>query len=380
MDAAIEAVRVAGTPDGMMPVVLLASEDPEDGDPLGHAEAVLPIFIGFDEAVSIARGLDAVDIGRPLTHDLLLDVMEELGGRVERVVVTEVRDGTYIADLYVDTPRGGATIDARPSEGTDANVGRLDRNESHIGYIQNWTANRIRENEAPFDDLSFTPCQTFHLYNLPWIFATANEDWTSVTDIEAGSRIVPTPRGSGTRPALEHGLDYAVDDYERASIQYGELASALNEGRIDAAAVTILNSDIEPGWVQEMKGSVDLRLLDWPEDAVEEMRDDPALFIEDVDMTKFDGYDYASDTVPSISFAYNFIVRDDLDYDTLYSFMETMYEARGDLSEYNALLGYLEDSEYWVTDMYEGIPFHPAAADFYQEIGVWKDEFERYEE
>jgi len=275
---------------------------------------------------------------------------------------------------------GSVTIDARPSEGTDANIGRLDRNESHIGYIQNWTANRIRENEAPFDDLSFTPCQTFHLYNLPWIFATANEDWTSVTDIEAGSRIVPTPRGSGTRPALEHGLDYAVDDYERASIQYGELASALNEGRIDAAAVTILNSDIEPGWVQEMKGSVDLRLLDWPEDAVEEMRDDPALFIEDVDMTKFDGYDYASDTVPSISFAYNFIVRDDLDYDTLYSFMETMYEARGDLSEYNALLGYLEDSEYWVTDVYEGIPFHPAAADFYQEIGVWKDEFERYEE
>jgi len=33
-----------------------------------------------------------------------------------------------------------------------------------------------------------------------------------------------------------------------------------------------------------------------------------------------------------------------------------------------------------VTDVYEGIPFHPAAADFYQEIGVWKDEFERYEE
>jgi len=116
MDAAIEAVRVAGTPDGMMPVVLLAPEEPADGDGDADAEAVLPIFIGFDEAVSIARGLDAVDIGRPLTHDLLLDVMEELGGRVERVVVTEVRDGTYIADLYVDTPRGEATIDARPSD------------------------------------------------------------------------------------------------------------------------------------------------------------------------------------------------------------------------------------------------------------------------
>jgi TRAP-type uncharacterized transport system substrate-binding protein len=189
---------------------------------------------------------------------------------------------------------------------------------------------------------------------------------------------VPTPRGSGTRPALEHGLSYAVDDYERTSVQYGELGSALSEGRIDAAAMTILNGDIEPGWVQDMKGNVDLRLLEWPSDAVEQMREDPALFVQDVDMTTFDGY--ASDTIPSITFSYNFIVRDDLDYDALYALLETLYGAREELSDYNALLGYLEDPEYWVTDMYEGIPFHPAAADFYQDIGVWKDEFERYEE
>ena len=274
---------------------------------------------------------------------------------------------------------GSVSIDARPSEGTDANIGRLDRNEAHISYIQNWTANRIREGEDPFDDLSYQPCQVFHLYNLPWIFATANEDWTSITDIQGNSRVVPTPRGSGTRPALEHGLDYAIDDYDRTSIEYGELGSALSEGRIDAAAMTILNGDIEPGWVQDMKGNVDLRLLDWPEDAVQQMRDDPALFITDVDMTGFDGYAYASDTIPSITFAYNFVVRDDLHYDTLYAFLETMYEARSELSEYNALLGYLEDPEYWVTDMYEGIPFHPAAADFYEEQGIWRDEFERYE-
>jgi bifunctional DNase/RNase len=121
MDAVIEAVRVAGTPDGMMPVVLLADADEDDdardgtvGD--GVEGDVLPIFIGFDEAVSIARGMDAVDIGRPLTHDLLLDVMEELGGRVERVVVSEVEEGTYIADLHLSTPRGETVIDARPSD------------------------------------------------------------------------------------------------------------------------------------------------------------------------------------------------------------------------------------------------------------------------
>jgi bifunctional DNase/RNase len=107
MDVDIDAVRVAMTDEGPVPVVVLAPDD--DG-------GVLPIFIGFEEAVSIARGVEAEDIGRPLTHDLTLDLVEELGGRVTRVVVSALEDSTYIADLHVDTPRGEAEIDARPSD------------------------------------------------------------------------------------------------------------------------------------------------------------------------------------------------------------------------------------------------------------------------
>jgi bifunctional DNase/RNase len=107
MDAAIEGVRVAGTPGGPTPVVVLAVDDEADR---------LPIYIGVDEAVSIARGLDARDIGRPLTHDLLLDVMEELGGRVTGVDVDDLDEGTYVATLHLETPRGPVTVDARPSD------------------------------------------------------------------------------------------------------------------------------------------------------------------------------------------------------------------------------------------------------------------------
>jgi bifunctional DNase/RNase len=107
MDADIDAVRVAMTDDGPIPVVVLAPDD-DDG--------VLPIFIGFEEAVSIARGMEAEDIGRPLTHDLTLDLVEELGGRVTRVVVSALEDNTYIADLHIDTPRGDTVVDARPSD------------------------------------------------------------------------------------------------------------------------------------------------------------------------------------------------------------------------------------------------------------------------
>ncbi|NIB98398.1 bifunctional nuclease family protein [Halobacterium sp. R2-5] len=107
MNAHIDGVRVAGTPDGPLPVVLVGVDDAGD---------VLPIFVGFDEATSIVRGLDAADIGRPLTHDLTLDLVEELGGRIERVEVSRVEDGTYYADLHVQTPRGGEVVDARPSD------------------------------------------------------------------------------------------------------------------------------------------------------------------------------------------------------------------------------------------------------------------------
>jgi bifunctional DNase/RNase len=112
MNAHIDAVRIAGTPSGPVPVVLLAMDGESD---------FLPIFIGLDEARAIARGMDAIDIGRPLTHDLLLDITEELGGRIDRVVVDAIEEGedgsgTYTADLHIDTPRGGRVVDARPSD------------------------------------------------------------------------------------------------------------------------------------------------------------------------------------------------------------------------------------------------------------------------
>ena len=107
MNATIDAVRVASTPEGPVGVLVIAVDGRDE---------VLPIFIGIEEATSIAHGLDAQDIGRPLTHDLLLDVMEELGGRVDRVVVNRIEDSTYYADIHLQTPRDEVVVDARPSD------------------------------------------------------------------------------------------------------------------------------------------------------------------------------------------------------------------------------------------------------------------------
>lgn len=107
LEASIDAVRVAGTSEGPVPVVVLSVDDEDD---------VVPIFIGFEEAASIARGLEAAPSPRPFTHDLTLDIVEELGGRVDRVVVATIEDNTYIADLHLNTPREDVVVDARPSD------------------------------------------------------------------------------------------------------------------------------------------------------------------------------------------------------------------------------------------------------------------------
>ncbi|CAN5590140.1 bifunctional nuclease family protein [soil metagenome] len=79
-------------------------------------ERYLPIWIGSWEAQSIAMKLQGISAERPLTHDLLANMLQELSVEVLRIVVSELADETYRARIVVD--HGGATreVDARPSD------------------------------------------------------------------------------------------------------------------------------------------------------------------------------------------------------------------------------------------------------------------------
>lgn len=89
------------------PVVLLSEED---------GERQVAIWIGLAEAHSIASQIDARTPLRPNTHDLAKELVEELHGNVERVVVTELRENIYYAVVELRTRGRILTIDARPSD------------------------------------------------------------------------------------------------------------------------------------------------------------------------------------------------------------------------------------------------------------------------
>jgi bifunctional DNase/RNase len=81
-----------------------------------QGERVLPIWVGVFEANAIALKVESVETPRPMTHDLLRSVIEELGGRVERVVVCELRENTFYATLEVRSAQGLLRLDSRPSD------------------------------------------------------------------------------------------------------------------------------------------------------------------------------------------------------------------------------------------------------------------------
>jgi bifunctional DNase/RNase len=88
-------------------MVLLRGPDSQKG---------LPIFIGAPEAHSIAQAMGGGQFPRPLTHDLLKSVLDELGSEVVRVLVTEVQDGTFFARLVFTRDGEELETDSRPSD------------------------------------------------------------------------------------------------------------------------------------------------------------------------------------------------------------------------------------------------------------------------
>src|ERR1700738_1352096 len=89
------------------PIVVLKDED---------EKFFLPIWVGIFEANAIALQLENVTTPRPMTHDLLRNMIAELHGRVARVVINDLRDSHFFAQIRVITADRTLELDARPSD------------------------------------------------------------------------------------------------------------------------------------------------------------------------------------------------------------------------------------------------------------------------
>jgi bifunctional DNase/RNase len=90
-----------------MPIVILKDKG---------GERVLPIWVGVFEANAIALQIENISTPRPMTHDLLKNILSEIEADVQRVVVSDLRDNTFYAMIYLDRDGETIAIDARPSD------------------------------------------------------------------------------------------------------------------------------------------------------------------------------------------------------------------------------------------------------------------------
>ena len=90
-----------------MPIVVLRDED---------GQRVLPIWVGIFEANAIALQIENIATPRPMTHDLLRNVIEDLRAAVEKIVVCDLKDNTFYALIHIRVDGEVVAVDARPSD------------------------------------------------------------------------------------------------------------------------------------------------------------------------------------------------------------------------------------------------------------------------
>jgi uncharacterized protein len=103
-------VRIRGLmmdPSTNMPIVVLKDV---------RSDTVMPIWVGIFEANAIAIEIEKVSAARPMTHDLTRNLMRHMNGQLDKVVITELRDDTFFAVLWIRQNGEMMTLDARPSD------------------------------------------------------------------------------------------------------------------------------------------------------------------------------------------------------------------------------------------------------------------------
>jgi uncharacterized protein len=189
--------------------------DPQAGSPIVlleelRGERVLPIWVGIFEARAIAMEMDNVAPPRPMTHDLIKNIIEGVHAQVTNVVITDLRDNTFYAQIALQAGEASLPIDARPSDA----IALALRVKAPI-YVAKAVFDRAPALELPGEEP--TPLTVLKRHGLTLQNLTAS--------LATHFRL-PTPEG-----VLVSNVD-AGSGAERAGVRRGDVIVAANEGKI----------------------------------------------------------------------------------------------------------------------------------------------------
>jgi hypothetical protein len=90
---------------------------------LNGQQRSFPIVIGMPEILAIDRRIKQIELPRPMTHDLLAQVIEQMGGTIQKIVVNDIRDHTFFANIHIRQGSSMVTVDSRPSDAIALHAG-----------------------------------------------------------------------------------------------------------------------------------------------------------------------------------------------------------------------------------------------------------------
>jgi len=161
-------VRTVAMDQQMNPVVLLVDQ----------AESLaLPIWIGTNEAQSIALELRGMKMPRPMTHDLMRAMLTHLTVSVSRIVVTDLQNGTYFAEIHLKTKSAEVIVDSRPSDA----IALALRTEAPI-FVEDKVAAAAIPLKKAFDEHEVEEFKKFLDHVRPADFHQPEKDGKSETD------------------------------------------------------------------------------------------------------------------------------------------------------------------------------------------------------
>ncbi|WP_081927355.1 TAXI family TRAP transporter solute-binding subunit [Halobellus rufus] len=263
-------------------------------------------------------------------------------------------------------------LDVRPSASMAANIGRMGRDEIDIGLIESTTAHDVNEGNEPFGDVAVDLRQIVHGSTSDWFLFTEDESLSTIDDITSDHYVAPGPSGSRVTDMVRRVLELGGIEYQERNVGYGDMGAAVAEGRVDVALGAFTNvqvGTVTPGWVQEIKGTVDARLLGLPAELQSEINDEGwgNSFEFEVDP---EGWAYVPDTPRSMSQVTWLYGTAETSADAVYTTLETMYENRDSMGEYHELLSFYTNDEHWTREPHPGFSLHQGTEDFLEEYGL----------
>ena len=280
------------------------------------------------------------------------------------------------------------TLTVQNTDGWSANLIEHDQGTiPAMGVDNNSLANALAD-EGPYEDtpVEDLPHQGFMYTNLDIHFvATEDSGVTSTEDLyDGGYSIYPLQPGAGTRALTEDVLRQAGiwDENDMLQIEFGEIAGAVEEGRADVIAMYGVNGVALSGWCEEVDlrsgGSLNLIELD------DELRQ----LIEDHDGTQLietDPYGYeqdvteTTDTMTAFQLIGQWAFGSEVPAEVAYEIARISSEHWETVQESDPTALDHSDPESMTAGVLPEIPIHPGVADYWEENGVWNDEWERGE-